>query len=296
MAGGMVFKMEEVLADGVRGALVPVAGLEGLLGGEQFHEPLRERVETVRVVEMLVEGRRVELGEDEYLAHSRVHAVGNGDVHDSKLAAEGDRGFCAIGGEGVETLPFAAAEDYRDDLFHFAARAGQSMPPFSAGQGCPARPLPLAPTRYAYLPRAPPHGPIEFAKIGKQFASFCEFAICGGCASGILPARRITHRRKQSAILDVLPVYAVVVPKVPARLSSSLPLGLEWEASQHNGRGEANGSRTPNGPGTSGETTGGGHDLPAFLPWPGQAASVSPGFLSRLLGARHNRTDSRNQP
>jgi hypothetical protein len=111
--------------------------LEGLFGGQQFHETFRERIETVGVVEVLVEGRRVELGEHEDLAHARVHAVRNGDVDYSELAAEGDSGFCAIGGERVETLPFPAAEDYRDNLFHFAApRAGQFILLFFAGQGC----------------------------------------------------------------------------------------------------------------------------------------------------------------
>jgi hypothetical protein len=120
VGGGLIGEVDEVLAHSVRGALVPILRLEGLLGGEHFHEPVAEGVEPVGVVDVPVQGGGIELGEDVDLAQPGVDAVRDGDVHEPELAAEGHRGLGALGRERVQSLPPAAPQDDRYDFRHHA--------------------------------------------------------------------------------------------------------------------------------------------------------------------------------
>ena len=53
-----------LLADGVGGALVPVGGLVGLLGGQHLDEAAAERVELVGVGDVPVQADAEELRQD----------------------------------------------------------------------------------------------------------------------------------------------------------------------------------------------------------------------------------------
>ncbi len=103
----MLQEIPHVLAHGVGGALVPVDVVLGLLRGEDFHERarLRKVVELVARADVLVQARRVELREQVHLAQAAVEAVGNGDVHEPVLAAEGHGGFGAFLGQGNSRVP-----------------------------------------------------------------------------------------------------------------------------------------------------------------------------------------------
>ena len=67
----MLLDEVQVLADGVGRPLVPVAVLEGLLGGEEGDEILVEIVESVGQEDVAVERLARELGQDEDLAEVR---------------------------------------------------------------------------------------------------------------------------------------------------------------------------------------------------------------------------------
>ena len=118
VGGGVVLEVHEVLAHRVRGALVPVAGLQGLLGGQQLHESPAERVEAVRAVDVLVQRRRVELGEHEDLPHAGMHASWRSGCPRAGTSPEGDGGLRALCRQRVEPLSFSAAEHDGDDLVH----------------------------------------------------------------------------------------------------------------------------------------------------------------------------------
>ncbi len=116
---GVVGEVQEVLPHRVRGALVPLLGLQA--SGRRPAPPRTpaERVEPVGVVDVPVEGRGVVLGKDVDLPKSRVHAVGDGDVHQAELAAKGNRGLGALCRERVKSLSLAAGKHNRNDFLHF---------------------------------------------------------------------------------------------------------------------------------------------------------------------------------
>ena len=108
----------EVLADGVGGALVPVGGLVGLLGGEDLDEAAVEHVELVGVADVLVQADGQELREDVDAVEVAVDAVGDRDVDQAVLAGDGHGGLGAVFGERVEAGAAAAAEDQAEDVAH----------------------------------------------------------------------------------------------------------------------------------------------------------------------------------
>jgi len=89
----VVQHVREPLPDGVGRALKPVQRAGRLLGGEHLHEPAREAVEPVRVGDVAVEARRVELCEHEDPLHPRVDAVREGDVDEPVLPGKRDGGL-----------------------------------------------------------------------------------------------------------------------------------------------------------------------------------------------------------
>ena len=109
-------EVNEVLAHRVTGALVPAFMVERLLGGEDLDEPLRERVEDVRVRDVQVQRGGVELREYVDLLEAGVDAVGQRYVDEAVLSAEGHGGLRAVHRERVEPRPFASAENDRKDV------------------------------------------------------------------------------------------------------------------------------------------------------------------------------------
>ena len=83
----------QLLAHRVGCALVPVGVLHGLLRREDLDEAAGEAVEAIRGGDVAIEGRRVELGEDEHLVHTRVDAVADGNVDQTILATDG---YCRL--------------------------------------------------------------------------------------------------------------------------------------------------------------------------------------------------------
>jgi hypothetical protein len=104
----------ELLADGVCRALVPVGGALGLLGGEDLDKARREGVEAIRLGDVRVEGGRVELGEHEHFAQTRVDRVAQRDVDQPVLAGERHRGLGSTLGERVQPRALSTTQHHRD--------------------------------------------------------------------------------------------------------------------------------------------------------------------------------------
>src|SRR5205085_5716272 len=100
------------------GALVPVGGLVGLLGGEDLDEAAVEHVELVGVADVLVQADGEELREDVDAVEVAVDAVGDRDVDQAVLAGDGHGGLGTVFGERVEAGAAAAAEDQAEDVAH----------------------------------------------------------------------------------------------------------------------------------------------------------------------------------
>ncbi len=106
----------EVLVHRVGGALVPVA-IVTLLRGQELDElveaPVEERPSLLHVVDEPV-GMILRRHADP--ADAGVYAVGEREVDDAELAAEGHRGLRAAGGERAQARAAPAGEDHRDRL------------------------------------------------------------------------------------------------------------------------------------------------------------------------------------
>jgi len=118
--GGLVREVNEVLPHGIRGALVPVIRFQGLLGGEDLHEALAECIETVGVVDVPVQRGGIELGKDIDLAQAGMDAVGDGDVDQPELPAEGHGRLCTLSSEGYSLWPLPPPSIMETIFFHTA--------------------------------------------------------------------------------------------------------------------------------------------------------------------------------
>ena len=107
--------MVEVLADRVGGALIPRLLIASLLGSEDVNEPAAEAVELVRLLDMLVQGCRVKLRQDEDLIKPRIQAITDRDVDQAVVTRQRHRRLAAILGQRVKAGTAAAAHDNTDD-------------------------------------------------------------------------------------------------------------------------------------------------------------------------------------
>jgi len=117
----------EVLAHGISGALEPVLVHRALLRGENLDETLAvvgADVAVVRLGEVTVERRRVELRKAVDLVDVGVDAVGHGDVDEAVVGAERNRGLGAGLRQGVEAGTRAAAKDDRQHVVRGVGHLG----------------------------------------------------------------------------------------------------------------------------------------------------------------------------
>ena len=94
------------LAHGVGRALVPVAVVDRLLGGQDVDEAAAEGVEAVGLGDVAVQARAVELGDDEDAVDAGVQAVADRDVDEPELAAHRHRRLGAVLVSGQRRLPW----------------------------------------------------------------------------------------------------------------------------------------------------------------------------------------------
>ncbi len=82
-------QVQEILPHRVGRALIPVHAARALFRGQDLHEPGREGIEPVALLDVPVEGAAVELGEQEDPAQVGIEAIADGDVHQPVLARQG---------------------------------------------------------------------------------------------------------------------------------------------------------------------------------------------------------------
>jgi len=99
----VVSKMNGVLAHCVCRPLIPRRVGERLLRRQHLDEPSREMIEFIRLRNVPVERRRVELREQVNPAQSGVDAIGNRNVHQTIFSCQGNRGFGPFFGEREQT-------------------------------------------------------------------------------------------------------------------------------------------------------------------------------------------------
>ena len=133
----------EVLIDGIRGAAVP-AGAQLLLRRHHFHELAELAAQIAPAVLHVLDQRLcLVLREDGDLADAGVDAVGEHEVDDAELAAEGRGRLAALCGQIVQPLTAAAGHDHRQgaagEAAHVAAGGGAGGRALHAGYYTPGR-------------------------------------------------------------------------------------------------------------------------------------------------------------
>ena len=105
----------DVLVDGVCGALVPVGPLDLLIGGQDVDAAVGAvEVPGFAVADVVVQLKGLILGEDTDREDARVDAVGQREVDDTVLSAEGDRRFGDLVGQDAESAALAASQKHGD--------------------------------------------------------------------------------------------------------------------------------------------------------------------------------------
>jgi hypothetical protein len=115
---GIRQEMFDALPNRIGSALKPVRIVRSLLGGKDIDESAAEHVELVSLNNVLVEGRRVELGKDKNLIDLRVQTVADRNIDEPVLPAQRDRRFASELGERVQALALSAAQDHSHYILH----------------------------------------------------------------------------------------------------------------------------------------------------------------------------------
>jgi len=87
-------KMDEVAPDCGRRALIPVRPRLRLLRGKNVDKTAAEGIEVIGALDMAVQRRRIELGENEDPVDIRVDAVADRDIDQTIFAGKWNRGLC----------------------------------------------------------------------------------------------------------------------------------------------------------------------------------------------------------
>jgi hypothetical protein len=99
-------------------ALEPVRIIGRLLGGKNVNETAAEHVELVSLDDVLVEGCRVELGQDKDAVDVRVEAVADRDIDDPILASQWNCRFAAQLCQRIESLTATTAQHQCEHILH----------------------------------------------------------------------------------------------------------------------------------------------------------------------------------
>ena len=101
----------KVLANGIRGTLEPIRIRHRLFGRENFDESFGEWIESVRVRDVPIQRRGIELRQNENLLQTRVQAIADRDIDQPVLAAERHCGLRSVLRERKQSLSCAAGKN-----------------------------------------------------------------------------------------------------------------------------------------------------------------------------------------
>ena len=111
VVGVVAHEVPRGLSHRVGRALKPVRVVGGLLGRENLDEPGAEQIHPVRLGDVAVERRRVELREDEDASNVGMQAIADRNVNQPVLAADWHSWLGPMLGQRKEARTLAAAED-----------------------------------------------------------------------------------------------------------------------------------------------------------------------------------------
>ena len=123
-----------VLVDGVGGAAIPVAGLAGLVGGQDEHAAVgKVQIPRSAGADVAVQLQGHKLGQHAHGINTAVGAVGQREVDDAVLAAIGNGRLGNLLGQNAQTGTLAASQQHGDTslLLH----GNTLLNPLSCGTG-----------------------------------------------------------------------------------------------------------------------------------------------------------------
>jgi len=112
----VVEEVNEIFANRVRRALIPGGVGESLFSREDFDKAAGELIELIRLRNVPVQRRGIELGQEINALETGVDAIGNRDVDKAIFAAERDGGFTAVAREWKESRALSAAHNDGEDV------------------------------------------------------------------------------------------------------------------------------------------------------------------------------------
>ena len=108
----------DVLVDGVGRTLVPGAALAALIGGQDVDAAgAAVQVPRLAAADVAVQFQRAILGQNADRVNAGVGAVGQGEVDDAVLAAEGYGGLGHVSGEDVQSAALTTGQQHGDTFF-----------------------------------------------------------------------------------------------------------------------------------------------------------------------------------
>ena len=118
----------DVLVDGVGGAFVPAGLLVVTLVGGQNLGAAVGLVQTpgLAVADVLIQLQRLILGQNADGVNAGVDTVGQGEVDDAVLAAEGNRRLGGLPGQDMQAAALAAGQQHGDAAFLLEIHGGHS--------------------------------------------------------------------------------------------------------------------------------------------------------------------------
>src|SRR5436190_3806968 len=125
----VIDEVDEVFANGVGGALIPRHIGWRLFRGEDFDEAAAEMIELVRLRDVAVKRRGIELGEEINAFEIGIDAIGDRDIDEAVFAGERHGGFGTLFGEREQPRPSAAAHDHRENIYRVRCRPFLSHTP-----------------------------------------------------------------------------------------------------------------------------------------------------------------------
>ena len=124
----------EVLPHGIGGALIPMGAARGLSSRQDLHEPTREPIERITLVNVPMERRGIKLRQDVHEPDVGVDAIADGNVHQPVFSSDRHSRLGPLLRQRKQSLAFASAQNHaqhvvRRDSLHSRGRHTRNFIP-----------------------------------------------------------------------------------------------------------------------------------------------------------------------
>ncbi len=110
--------LEQLLADRVRGALIPGGALRRLFSRPDLHPAGVEHIEIIDFGNVTVERNGIELRQDRHAVNPRIDAIANGNVNETIFPRDRHGRLRAHLGQRMQTRPASASHNDTQDIVH----------------------------------------------------------------------------------------------------------------------------------------------------------------------------------